>query len=259
VLSHSRRSRSVCSSVPTRGVRVPRSVEAAVNACGCAPPPPPCRGFPHRGVRGGFRHTTFETLCRASAASCPACSITRAFCRKPNGSSVGQGDLPVAACLRRRLSLGRVAVARLRSSPIDPAARMWGVMYQRPPREDRERGKGREVAREEAERERERQRGSRESESTEQRATWETWCRCCTSANMPTSVSSSPCAWIVVPQIGTAVQENKPPRFVALEMGVWPTQTQQVSKETHMHTCITSESIADTGNQGTVKRPSQQT
>lgn len=101
-------------------------------------------------------------MCRASAASCPACSITRAFCRKPNGSSVGQGDLPVAACLRRRLSLGRVAVARLRSSPIDPAARMWGVMYQRPPREDRERGKGREVAREEAERERERQRGSRE-------------------------------------------------------------------------------------------------
>ena len=38
VLSHLRRSLSVCSPVPIRGVRVPRSVEAAVYACGCAPP-----------------------------------------------------------------------------------------------------------------------------------------------------------------------------------------------------------------------------
>ena len=41
VLSHSRRSLSVCSPVPIRGVRVPRSVEAAVYACGCAPPTSP--------------------------------------------------------------------------------------------------------------------------------------------------------------------------------------------------------------------------
>ena len=41
VLSHSRQSLSVCSPVPIRGVRVPRSVEAAVNACGCAPPTSP--------------------------------------------------------------------------------------------------------------------------------------------------------------------------------------------------------------------------
>ena len=39
--SVTRADRAVCSPVPTRGVRVPRSVEAAVNACGFTLPPPP--------------------------------------------------------------------------------------------------------------------------------------------------------------------------------------------------------------------------
>ena len=59
---------------------------------------------------------------------------------------------------------------------------MWGVMHQRPSRQDTERGEG------EGGKARDRriERKQRERESTEQRATWETWCRCCTSANMAT-------------------------------------------------------------------------
>jgi hypothetical protein len=57
----------------------------------------PCRSpqsvmaFPCR--CGAHEEEVITFLCRASAASFPACSMTRAFCRKPNGSSVGPSHL----------------------------------------------------------------------------------------------------------------------------------------------------------------------
>ncbi len=75
MLSHSRRSRSVCSPVPTRGRARPSVCRSSCKRMWLrAAATAVRRGFPHRDVRGGLWHTTFETvrgsLSRRSAQQC---------------------------------------------------------------------------------------------------------------------------------------------------------------------------------------------